>query len=223
MKQRQSAQTGDGAQEDRTAGGGDLIAGITADAKAESDRLLSEARQAAEERVKAAEAQAAGILREAGEKAGAQAEAIRSQARSAMRMEAKRTSLKVREEALRRVLAAAREQLAALAERKEYREVLRAWIVEAAVGLGVPEATVNASARERELVDGTLLKEAEREVTSLTGRTVSLQPAQGEPLVGQGVVLRSSDGRLQYNNQVSTRLLRYQSEIRKIVFEALER
>jgi vacuolar-type H+-ATPase subunit E/Vma4 len=221
--------------------GSDLIAGIRGDAQAEAERLLAEARAAAEERVQAAATQAARILEEARAKAEAQGQSVEAQARSAVRMEDKRTSLKVREEALRQVLRAVRERLAALAGeqggvrgsggagsgaadgRRSYRSVLLGWIVEAAIGLNVPEATVRVSAREQRYLDKELLQEAARRVKELTGREVTLEPAGGDPLVGQGVVLRSADGRLEFNNQVSTRLLRYQSEVRKIVFEALDR
>lgn len=224
-------------------GADDLIAGISADAKAEAERLLEEARKAARDRLQAAEAQGARILDEARAKADAQSRTVGAQALSTMRMENKRAALKVREEALRRVLQAARDKLAALAAAPggtkketggsggaggeagsvEYRKVLLGWIVEAAIGLNVPAATVNTSAQERKLIDRDLLREAERTVKELTGRKVALKLEQGDPLVGQGVVLRSADGRLEFNNQVSTRLLRHQSEIRKIVFEALDR
>jgi vacuolar-type H+-ATPase subunit E/Vma4 len=221
---------------------GELIAGIDADARAESERLLKEAHKAARERVEAAEAQSERLLEEARTKSEAQAENVRARMRSSMRMEQKRATLKVREEALRGVLQAARNRLAALAAPRrsskgadtdppgggeapgaDYRQILLGWIVEAAIGINVPEAEVNVSQEERRVLDDKLLREAERTVKELTGRKVTLKAAEGNPLVGQGVVLRSADGRLEFNNQVSTRLLRLQSEIRKIVFEALDR
>jgi vacuolar-type H+-ATPase subunit E/Vma4 len=99
--------------------------------------------------------------------------------------------------------------------------VLLGWIVEAAIGLGLPEATVNASAPELPLLEEGLLAEAERRVRELTGREVRLGRAEGDPLAGQGVVLLGRGGRLAYNNQVSTRLLRRQSEIRKMIYDGL--
>ena len=163
------------------------------------------------------------ILSEARAKAETQVRAIHEHNRTALRLEGKRMTLKVREELLRRVIERARERLAALSEGSGYRRVLLDWVVEAAIGLNVPEAVVNASALERGLLDQALLREAEAEVKQLTGRNLSLRLAAGDPLVGQGVVLKSADGRVEFNNQVSTRLLRYQSEIRKAVqglFEA---
>jgi vacuolar-type H+-ATPase subunit E/Vma4 len=169
------------------------------------------------------EAQGEGILREAREKADSQARALRNQALASARMESKRILLKLREEVLRRVLGRARDKLAAAVKQSGYRQVLLGWIVEAAIGLNAPEATASVSAPERALLDEALLHEAEDEIKQLTGRNVSLKAAEGDPLVGQGVVLASTDGRVIFNNQVSTRFLRYQSEIRQIVYEALDR
>jgi vacuolar-type H+-ATPase subunit E/Vma4 len=50
---------------------------------------------------------------------------------------------------------------------------------------------------------------------------VRLARATGDPLPGQGVVLLGREGRLAYNNQVATRLLRRQTEIRKLIYDTL--
>ena len=200
---------------------GGLIEGIAQDAEAEGRRLVQEAEKAGAERREATGRQAEGILEEARRKAAEQAESLRRQAASTAKMQAKRIGLRVREQAARQVLERARARLEELAGTPEYRETLLGWIVEAAVGLGLPEATVNASARELPLLDERLLAEAQRRVRELAGRTVSLVKAEGEPLAGQGVVLVGRAGRLAYNNQVSTRLLRRQTEVRKMIYDGL--
>jgi len=200
---------------------GGLIEGIAQDAQAEARRLVEEAEKAAAERRAASERQAAEILEEARRKAGEQAAGLRRQAASTAKMEAKRIALRIREQAAREVLERARAELERMIGSPEYREVLLGWIVEAAVGLGQPEAAVNASARELPLLDAGLLAEAEGRVRELAGREVRLTRAQGEPLAGQGVVLVGRGGRLAYNNQVSTRLLRRQTEIRKMIYDGL--
>jgi vacuolar-type H+-ATPase subunit E/Vma4 len=200
---------------------GGLIEGIAQDAEAEGRRLVQEAEKAGAERREATGRQAEGILEEARRKAAEQAESLRRQAASTAKMQAKRIGLRVREQAARQVLERARARLEELAGAPEYREILLGWIVEAAVGLGLTEATVNASARELPLLDERLLAEAQRRVRELAGRTVSLAKAEGEPLAGQGVVLVGRAGRLAYNNQVSTRLLRRQTEVRKMIYDGL--
>ncbi len=200
---------------------GGLIEGIAQDAQAEARRLVEEAEKAAAERRAAAERQAEGILEEARRKASEQAEGVRRQGVSAAKMETKRIALRVREQASRQVVGEARARLEAMIGTPAYREVLLGWIVEAAVGLGLPEASVNASRGELPLLDNALLAEAERRVEALTGRAVRLTRAEGEPRPGQGVVLLGRGGRLAYNNQVSTRLLRRQTQIRKLIYDSL--
>jgi vacuolar-type H+-ATPase subunit E/Vma4 len=200
---------------------GGLIEGIAQDAAAEARRLVEEAEKAAADRREATARQAGSILEEARRKAAEQAEGVRRQAASTAKMEAKRIALRVREQAARQVLEQAREHLAQLIGSPEYREILLGWIVEAAIGLGQGEATVNASALELPLLDAGLLAEAERRVQELAGRAVRLVRAEGESLAGQGVVLVARGGRLGYNNQVSTRLLRRQTEVRKMIYDGL--
>ena len=200
---------------------GGLIEGIAQDAAAEARRLVEEAEKAAAERREATARQTQAILEEARSKAAEQGQGVRRQAASSAKMETKRIALRVREQAARLVLEQARERLARLVGSPEYREVLLGWIVEAAIGLGQAEAAVNASARELPLLDPGLLAEAEKRVQELGGRAVRLVKAEGEPLAGQGVVLVARGGRLAYNNQVSTRLLRRQTEIRKMIYDGL--
>ena len=200
---------------------GGLIEGIAQDAQAEARRLVEEAEKAAAERRQAAARQAAEILGEARRKSAEQAAGLKRQASSAVKMQTKRIALRVREQAARQVLEQARLRLERMIGTPEYRQVLLGWIVEAAIGLGQAEAAVNASARELPLLDPALLAEAEKRVQELGGRAVRLVKAEGEPLAGQGVVLVARGGRLAYNNQVSTRLLRRQTEIRKMIYDGL--
>jgi vacuolar-type H+-ATPase subunit E/Vma4 len=198
-----------------------LLSGIQEDAAREAERIVREAQTAAEERLKAAASQAQGILEEAGQRASRQGEALRRQAESSLRMEERRLQLKVREGVIAQVEQEVRRRLQRLVGQNEYREVLLGWIVEAAVGLASPRATVNASAAERAALEPGLLREAEARVRRLTGATVQLSLAQGDPVVGQGIVLTAADGRVEFNNQVTTRLLRASSEIRKVIYKEL--
>jgi vacuolar-type H+-ATPase subunit E/Vma4 len=199
----------------------DLIDGIAQDAGAEAEKIVSEAEKAAEERIRAAEEQARAVVQQAESKAEEQAERIRTQSASSLRMESRRTHLKLQEQAVQEVLSRVRRQLAGMIGTQEYREVLLAWIVEGAIGLDVEQATVNASAPERKKIDKRLLQDAQGKIAELTGRKVSLTLADGGPLIPQGVVLKAADGRVEFNNQVATRLLRRQSEIRKMIQDKL--
>ncbi|MBN2551986.1 MAG: hypothetical protein JXB06_04425 [Spirochaetales bacterium] len=195
----------------------DLIDGIAQDAGAEAEKIISEAEKAAEERIRAAEEQARAVVQQAESRAEEQAERIRTQSASSLLMEHRRTHLKLQEQVVQEVLSRVRQQLAGMIGKPAYREVLLAWIVEGAIGLDVEQATVNASAAERKQIDKRLLQDAQGKVAELTGRKVSLTLAEDGPLIPQGVVLKAADGRVEFNNQVATRLLRRQSEIRKMI------
>ena len=208
-------------REERTVEHSDLIAGIAQDAAKEAEQVLAEAKKAAEERIKAARDQAAATLQQAESKAEEQAERTRSQTASSLRMERRRISLKQREQAVQEVLTRVRRRLSEMVGSPQYREVLLAWIVEGAIGLGAAEAAVNASAAERNQIDKKMLQAAEAKVKELTGKNVTLAAASGDPLIPQGVVVKAAGGRVEFNNQVATRLLRLQSEIRKQIQDVL--
>jgi vacuolar-type H+-ATPase subunit E/Vma4 len=195
----------------------DLIDGIAQDAAREVARILGEADKAAQDQKRAAENQASTVVQQEESRAEEQAERIRASSASSLRMERRRKQLKLQEQAFQEVLKRVRERLAAMIGSPEYREVLLNWIVEAAIGLGSAEASVNASAAERKQIDKTLLEEARKRIIELSGRKVSLTVADGDPLIPQGVVLIAADGRVEFNNQVATRLLRRQSEVRKTI------
>jgi vacuolar-type H+-ATPase subunit E/Vma4 len=199
----------------------DLIDGIAQDAGAEAEKIITEAEKAVKERIRAAEEQARAVVQQAESKAEEQAERIRAQSASSLRMESRRTHLKLQEQAVQEVLSRVRQRFAGMIGTPAYREVLLAWIVEGVIGLDVEQATVNASAAERKQIDKRLLQEAQGKVAELTGRKVSLALADGGPLIPQGVVLKAVDGRVEFNNQVATRLLRRQSEIRNIIQDKL--
>jgi vacuolar-type H+-ATPase subunit E/Vma4 len=201
----------------------DLIDGIAQDATREAQRIIEEAEKAARDRRRAVEDQARAVVQQEEGKAEEQAERIRAQSASSLRMDRRRKQLKLQEQAVQEVLKRVRERLAAMVGSSEYREVLLAWIVEAAIGLGVSEAAVNASAAELKQIDESLLREAQDKVNELSGKKVRLTVADGDPLIPQGVVLMAAGGRVEFNNQVATRLLRRQSEIRKTIQNLLSK
>ena len=199
----------------------DLIGGIVQDASKEAERVLAEAKKAAAERIKAAQDQGRAVIQQAESKAEEQAARIRTQSASSMRMERRRISLKLREQAVQEALTRVRQRLVDMIGSPEYRDVLLAWIVEGAIGLGAAEATVNAPTRERSQIDKKMLQAAETKVKELTGKKVTLTVASGDPLVPQGVVVKAAGGRVEFNNQVATRMQRLQSEIRKQIQDIL--
>lgn len=198
-----------------------LIFGIEADARAEEQRLLADARAQAAEKKKYAQQKIDSILDEARSKAAEQAESIKRKAISGVELEIKRRSLQVRDSLIQNITDRVEKRLSAMIDGPDYRTVLTNWIVEAAIGLDAEAATVNASQRERPLIDTAMLDQARQAVLSKTGKSVTLTLSDAPPLKGQGVVLTSRDGRMAFNNQVRTRMLRKQRQMHRLIYDGL--
>jgi vacuolar-type H+-ATPase subunit E/Vma4 len=102
-----------------------------------------------------------------------------------------------------------------------YRSILINWITEAAIGLGADSARINASEKELALINDQLISEVLEKIRTKTGRQINLQLSETLPLKSQGVVLTAADGRTAYNNQVKTRILRKEREIRMAIYNTL--
>lgn len=203
-------------QEDR-----DLLSGIEREARLKAAELAQEAAAYARDRLESARAQAREILKKAEETAETQARAILRNAEARAAVEARNAFLRGRDGLIRESLEAARRRTAEAVRAPGYEDVLEGWIVEAAVGLSELEARVNGSREDLAGITEELLRRAERKVLALTGKPVKLSKVEGDPLPAQGVVLTAEGGRLAYNNQVSVRFLRAQSELRKHIHAVL--
>jgi len=198
-----------------------LISGIIEDAEKEAGRIVSEAEQRAKERVEAAGKRAARITEEARARAAAGSERVKKSILSGVAVEVKRREMAVRERVMMQILDRVRKNLSGLTQRPEYRKLLSGWIVEAAVGLGADSILVNGSKAERELMDERLLGGTMKEAQKLTGRPVQIGLDDRSALGSQGVVARSADGRMEFNNGIESRLQRKRRVIQKLLYERL--
>lgn len=198
-----------------------LISGIEADAHAEEQKLLEDARRAADEKRHYARQKIESILNDARSKAAEQAESIRRKNLSAVEMEIKHRGLEMRDALVHRIMDRVEERFASMIDEPDYRTTLTNWIVEAAIGLEADAVQVNASHRERPLIDAAMLQRVAERVRAQTGRQVTLTLSERPPLKNQGVVLTTVDGHMAFNNQVRTRMLRKRREIQKQMYDRL--
>lgn len=112
------------------------------------------------------------------------------------------------------IMSAVVKKMAALVGSSSYRTVLIGWIAEAAIGLDKLEAMVSCSFKES--IDDSMLREAERLITQSTGKQVQLH-LNTATLTGQGIEVTSLDGKIAYNNQVSTRLIRHERKLKELM------
>ena len=198
-----------------------LILGIETDARAEEEKIIKEAENQAAEKRKYADKKVESLLNDARKKAEEQAEAAGKKIISAAEREVKRRAMRVRDAVMQKIMDRAEQKLSSMTGDENYRSVLINWITEAAVGLGAESARINASEKERALINDRMLSEIARRIQKQTGRQTSLTLSDEKPLQSQGVVLTAADGHTAFNNQVRTRMLRKQREIRTLIYNTL--
>lgn len=198
-----------------------LISDIEADARLEAETILKEAQDRAAQKREQGQRQIESILNDARKQAQDQAQTVKRTVLSAVELEVKRRSMRTRDLVMRQIMDRVEKRLFSLIGDADYRVVLMGWMTEAAVGLGAESAEVNASETERPLIDDRLLSEVRENVRARTGSEVKLTLSPAPPLPSQGVVLTAADGRTAFSNQVPTRMLRHQREIRKLIYDIL--
>lgn len=197
---------------------GELIERILDDARGEAQQVRDDAKRSVDERRRALERRLAQIESEADERIASEEARLKRQADSAIALAEGRARLETEDRVYRTAYAAARERLRALDADAGYDGIIRAWIVEAAMGLGADRATVAAPPDDRR-VAARVLEEAGRVVRERTGREVSLELDPEADPGGQGVVLRDASGRRAFSNLVDDRMRRFRGEAQRIVYE----
>lgn len=198
-----------------------IISGIEADALAEEQEIIEQAQNQAVEKRKYAEKKIESILEDARKEAQEQAEAAKKKISSGLKLELKRRSMRIQDSIMQEVKNKAEQKINSMINDTGYKEVLINWITEAAVGLDTESAQINASEKERILIDERLISKAKEKIQALTGRKMTLRLADEVALKRQGVVVTAADGRTAYNNQVKTRIQRKEREIRMLIYETL--
>jgi vacuolar-type H+-ATPase subunit E/Vma4 len=198
-----------------------LISGIEADARAEEEKIIKDAETQAAEKRRHSEKKIESLLNDAQKKAKEQAEIAKKKIISTAEREVKRCSMRVRDSIVQDIMDRVEKKLSSITGDENYRSVLVNWITEAAIGLGAESARINASEEERALLNDHILSEIARSIQKQTGKQASLTLSDEKPLKSQGIILTAADGRTAFNNQVRTRMLRKQREIRMLIYNTL--
>jgi vacuolar-type H+-ATPase subunit E/Vma4 len=196
----------------------EVISGILEQAKAEAQKIRDDASSTAKVRRQALSTRVERIHSESDDRAEAEIQRIERRYRAARQVEERRARLRLEQKVYSDVLDGVRKRLEALVAQPEYDEILKGWIAEAAIGLGCTEAQIRVSAAETACAER-VLPDAESTAASILGISCSLSLDKGHPLRQQGVVAVSLDGSTAFNNQLDTRLARYEPQLRAIVTE----
>jgi vacuolar-type H+-ATPase subunit E/Vma4 len=198
-----------------------LISGIEADAHTEEQEIIKEAENQAAEKRKYTDQKVESLLNDAHKEAQQQAEAVKKKMLSDVKLELKRRSMRIRDTVMRDIMDRVEKKLNSMSGGAGYRTVLINWITEAAIGLGAESAKINASQEELALINDQMISEVSEKIRAKTGKEITLQLSDKPPLKSQGIVLEAADGRTAFNNQVRTRILRKEREIRMAIYNAL--
>lgn len=199
----------------------ELISGIESDAHIEEEEIIKEAEKRAAEKKKYSEKKIEALLNDARSEAQRQAQAVERKMLSAVELELKRHSMSVRSALIQDIMNRVENKLASMTGDANYRSVLINWIAEAFIGLGAEAAQINTSQKERAFIDDQLLSEVKEKIHMQTNKQAQLILSDAEPLKSQGVVLTAANGRIAFNNQVKTRMLRKQREIQMLIYNAV--
>jgi len=198
-----------------------LIASIESDVQAEEAKILQDAVEQVSQREQYTDKKIESMLNEARQKAASQGEMIRSKAISQAELEIKRRQLRACNEIICRIMSMVEQKLGSMISDDMYRGVLIGWIVEAAMGLSVKTAMISASSEERAVMDESLIDEVQAKIQQSGSRSITIRLADEPALALQGIILTTEDGRVAYNNQVKTRLLRQQRDIQRLIHDTL--
>lgn len=198
-----------------------LIREIENNAREEAQKIIDSAEKTAQQKRAAAEGKAKRIIKDAEERAENKIRHINEQTGSSIQIQKKRVRLKQTEEIIRHIFDRVRERIEEKIGTEEYVETLKDWTAEGILGTGAESAVISVSGRERPFIDDGFVRDVRERVRQQGGGDVTVKLSE-EPETEYGVCVRSADGRLEYRNQIATRIARNQDNYRKLIYSALK-
>ncbi len=191
-----------------------LARAILGEAREESEGIRAQAGEKAEAIKHQAQEEATSVRRSILERANQDAERLRGQVVATAQLQARSHQLGSREKLLERVFAEVRKRLDTIAKRADYDAIATQLLREALVELRVDRAEIHADDATRKALMKGGLGELARELKG--------QYTFGEALQqGTGIVVTASNGKVQYDNTLETRLQRLQGTLRSSVYKVL--
>jgi vacuolar-type H+-ATPase subunit E/Vma4 len=194
---------------------------ITGEADLQAQRMLEEARQAAEIQAEKTEKQIEELQAEQERRKLQEQERADRKLHQNVNVAFRKEELKLQEEMNRSLLDQARQDVMALRDSDGYLPVLKQWILEALIGLSVSSVELEGGSRERQLLTPSVLKELEGNAKSRWNLKVTLSLSENQALRDAGIIAREKGGRLVFNNLLETRMLRKRSDLRQQIYQSL--
>ncbi|MFA5570106.1 MAG: V-type ATP synthase subunit E family protein [Sphaerochaetaceae bacterium] len=191
-----------------------LFAGILESAKSEATSIIEQAQKDADAIAQSYEKRIADTIALEKKTTNVRLEAIAKVEESTIRNLERKHQVSYSERLRVATLQEVALNMEKLIQTKEYPQILIGWIAEAAIGLDRERAVVHCSFKEK--VDEAMLRQAEEIVLKTVGKKVSLTLGS-KVLSSQGIEVVSEDGKVAYNNQVATRLVRSERELKELM------
>jgi V/A-type H+-transporting ATPase subunit E len=197
-----------------------IKAKILEDAKAEANKIISEAEEEKakilEKAKEEAEKRKAEILKR-GEK---EAEMTKSRIISEAKLEAKKKLLEAKEGIIEMAINKLKEELVKLPEQPEYKDKLINLIKDGAVSLGGGELIVRLNSRDMGLIEDSTLWNLEKEIESITKKVTVLKKGDPVDIIG-GCIIETADGLKSLDNSLEAIFNRNLNVIRARITEKL--
>lgn len=207
-------------EEKESLGSIDFLDVILTDAEETAKRILEDAQRAAEAKRNSAREEMAKWEAFFADKTEQGKRRIEKNSQNNIEMEKRKIELALREQIISESIQAAMEKVKAFAASPEYASVLRHLLTEAVYGIGKTDLIVSISAAETGVVTQELLNRWASELSSEIGVPLQLELSPLR-LRSQGISVSDRSGRVVYDNRFETRLIRYQSAIRKAVSQTI--
>lgn len=193
---------------------------ILQDAEAQAAHIVAEATQLQEKKSANAKSLIETFQKEAEARFSEEKQRLLKNQKNNIEMEQKRFELSLRDRIISESIQAALKKVKEAAAAPSYPSVVRQLIFEAVMGIGKTELRVSVSPLEASLVTQPFLNQLAADFSAEVGTPLTLS-LDSKRLRKQGVAVSDAEGRVAYDNQFETRLIRYQSHIRKVVYRVI--
>jgi len=185
---------------------------ILKDAATKADRIRKRAEREAKKTLAAAATEAEGAREKVLDVARGRADRAAQSILATVEQEAARDLSAAREAELDKMFEAARQRLTALRQAQgDYPAVVAALAIQAIQAMAADGVTLELAEADRAMATDAWLADVRRRVGRDVAITVSEQPAA----IGGGIVVRSADGHLLYDNSFAARLRRLWPDLRR--------
>ncbi len=198
-----------------------LIQGIISKAETEAENIVKAAEKKAADNLRDSDLSIERIRTETDAKIASKLSAIEKRTSAAVKSEQRRQFLRRMEKIYADIHRLFQDRIISLAGTPEYADFLAKLIAEGAIAVNDSEVFVRCSFREK--VDERILEKASACVFEATGRKIKLKISGDAALTAQGIIVQSSSGRISYNNQINTRLRRFEEDIKMIIADGLNK